>query len=421
MAASAAGPRPLRPLRLPRLPRLPPEPDAQGIQAMSDAPIKPLNLRRLLLVGLALLALAGFIAVAGMAKRHGHAKNLVQWTTRQAIPTVALASVERGAATESLTLPGTIQPFYRAAIYAQVSGYLKSWREDIGANVAAGEELARIDAPALDQQLEQAKADLATTRANEQLAGLTAKRWLALVDSHAVSQQTADEKAGDWQAKKAIVAAAQANVQRLKAQETFKTIVAPFDGIVTARKTDIGALVNTGSAAAQPLFEVSDLHRVRIYVQVPQAWVASFKPGIKARFDLPEYPGQHFDAALASISHAVEPGSRSMLVELQADNAAGKLFAGTYCRVRFELPGDPTVVRVPATALVTTDKGSELAVLDTGDKVTLKRVQLGRDFGSSVEVLSGLGAGDRVIDNPLETLQSGDRVTLAMPSPDKAE
>jgi RND family efflux transporter MFP subunit len=388
---------------------------------MSEDLIKTPSLRRLLFVGLVVLAIAGCILALGVAKRHSHARSLVQWTAKHRLPPVALAKIERGAATEGLTLPGTIEPYYRAAIYAQVSGYLKSWKQDIGAHVAAGEELAEINAPELDQQLDQAKADLATTRANEQLAGLTAKRWLALVDSHSVAQQAADEKAGDWQAKKAIVKASEANVRRLEAQESFKTIVAPFDGIVTARKTDIGALVNTGRAEGQELFEVSDLHRVRIYVQAPQAYSATLKPGLNAYFDLPEYPGQHFEATLVSVSHAVEAASRSMLVELQASNAAGKLFSGSYCQVRFELPGDSTLFRVPATALVETDRDSEVAVLGPGDKVTLKPVQLGRDFGSNVEVLSGLSSDDRVIDNPPETLQNGDQVTLASPASAKAK
>jgi RND family efflux transporter MFP subunit len=388
---------------------------------MSEDPIKTPSLRRLLFVGLAVLVIAGCILALGVAKRHSHARSLVQWTAKHALPPVALAKIERGAATEGLTLPGTIEPYYRAAIYAQVSGYLKSWTQDIGAHVAAGQELAEINTPELDQQLDQAKADLATTRANEQLAALTAKRWLALVDSHSVAQQAADEKAGDWEAKKAIVKASEANVRRLEAQESFKTIVAPFDGIVTARKTDIGALVNTGRGVGQELFEVSDLHRVRIYVQVPQAYSAVLKPGLNAYFDLPEYPGQHFEATLVSVSHAVEPSSRSMLVELQASNAAGKLFSGSYCQVRFQLPGDPTLFRVPATALVATDRDSEVAVLGPGDKVTLKPVQLGRDFGSNVEVLSGLSSDDRVIDNPPETLQNGDQVTLVPPASAKAE
>ncbi|CAN7661425.1 efflux RND transporter periplasmic adaptor subunit [Caballeronia sp. LjRoot34] len=388
---------------------------------MSEDLVKAPNLRRLSLIGLIALAIVACVLALGIAKRRSHAITLVQWTAQQSLPTVALAKVERGAETEALTLPGTIEPYYRAAIYAQVSGYLKNWTKDIGSHVAAGEELAQIDTPELDQQLDQAKADLATARANEQLANLTAQRWLALVDSHAVAQQVADEKAGDWEAKKALVKAAEANVRRLEALESFKTVVAPFDGIVTARKTDIGALINADSTASKELFEISDLHSVRIYVQVPQAYSAAVKEGLNASFNLPEYPGQKFGATLVSVSHAVEPASRSMLVELHASNAAGKLFSGTYCQVRFELPSDLTLFRVPATALVATDKGSELAVLDEDGKVTFRPVELGRDFGDSVEVLSGLNPNDRVIDNPPETLQNGDQVTLAIPTSGQAE
>ena len=194
--------------------------------------------------------------------------------------------------------------------------------------------------------------------------------------------------------------------------ESFKSIVAPFEGVVTARKTDIGALINAGNGG-QELFEVSDLHKVRIYVQVPQAFSAAIRPGLTATFDMPQYPGHQFTAAVVTTSNAMDINSRSMLVELQADNADGKLFAGAYCQVQFELPGDPNMVTVPATALVPVDHGVQVAVLGHDNKVALKPVQLGRDLGDSVELTAGLSPSDRVIDSPPETLQSGDAVQLA--------
>ena len=387
---------------------------------MSSELIKTPSRRRLLPIGLAALALAGVVAINGIIQRHHNTAQVAQWTGEQAVPTVTLANLQRGPAVRKLTLPGTIQAYNRAAIYARVSGYLQSWQADIGAHVKAGEVLAKIDSPDLDQQFAQGKADLATATANAQLAAVTADRFNTLVKSQWVSKQTGDEKTGAAAATKATMDAASANVKRLEAMEDFKNIVAPFDGVVTARKTDIGALINAGNAG-QELFEVSDLSRVRIYVQVPQAFTAELQPGLKATFEMPQYPGQQFDASVVTTSHAMDSNSRSMLVQLQADNSDGKLFAGVYCQVHFELPSGANVVRVPATALVLADQGSQVAILGNDGKVVLKPVQLGRDFGDSVEVVAGLSTSDRIIDSPPETLQSGDRVQLAATTPSAKE
>jgi RND family efflux transporter MFP subunit len=387
---------------------------------MSSEPIKTPSRRRLLLIGLAALTLAGGVAVYGLIQRSHSTAQVAQWTDKQAIPTVVLAKLQSGPVVRKLTLPGTIRAYYRAAIYARVNGYLQSWQADIGAHVKAGQVLATIDTPDLDQQFAQAKADLATATANAQLAAVTAERFKPLVNSQWVSKQTGDEKTGAAAATKAAMDAASANVKRLEAMEYFKNIVAPFAGVVTARKTDIGALINAGNAG-QELFEVSDLSRVRIYVQVPQAFTAAVQPGLKATFEVPQYPGQQFDASVVTMSHAMDPNSRTMLVELQADNADGKLFADAYCQVHFQLPSDLNVVRVPATALVLANRGSQVAILGNDGKVVLKPVQLGRDFGDTVEVTDGIAPSDRVIDSPPETLQSGDRVQLAAPAPSAKE
>lgn len=379
---------------------------------MTQDDIKMPRPRRLLLILAAAAIAAGAIAANGIIGRAHSAQAVAQWTDQQAIPTVALATLVHGGATQDLTLPGTIQAFNKASIYARVSGYLKNWQQDIGAHVKAGQSLASIDTPDLDQQLAQAQADLATATANANLAAVTAGRWTSLVKSQWVSQQSADDKAGAAAATKAAMDSAAANVKRLEAMESFKNIVAPFDGVVTARKTDVGALINAGNGG-QELFEVSDMHKVRIYVQVPQAFTAEIHPGLAATFDMPQYPGHPFTATVVTMSNALDANSRSMLVELQADNADAKLFAGAYCQVHFQLPGDPTMVRVPATALVPVDNGAQVAVLGSDNKAVLKQVQLGRDFGDSVEVTSGLAASDRVIDSPPETLQSGDAVQLA--------
>ena len=398
---------------------------------MSSAPTKTLSRRRLLMIALVALTITGGVAAYGIIQRAHSAAQVAQWTDQQAIPTVALARLRRGPGVRKVTLPGTIQAYYRAAIYARVSGYLQSWQADIGAHVKGGQLLASIDTPDLDQEFAQAKADLATATANAQLAAVTAERWNALVKLQWVSKQTADDKNGSAAATKATMDAASANVKRLEAMEGFKNIVAPLDGVVTARKTDIGALINAGNAG-QELFEVSDLHKVRIYVQVPQAFTAELQPGLQATFEMRQYPGQQFDAKVVTTSNAMELNSRSMLVELQADNADGKLFAGAYCQVHFQLPNNPNEMRVPATALVPADRGAQVALLGNDGKAVLKPVQLGRDFGDSVEVVAGLSPSDRVIDSPPETLQSGDQVQLAattplakqaaaLPSPTKAD
>ena len=380
---------------------------------MSQQSVKTPRLRRLLLVGIIAAVAAGSIAVNGLISRHRTNQDLVKWSNAQAIPTVALAQLVHGDAAQMLILPGDIQPLNKAAIYARVNGYLKSWQQDIGAHVTAGQVLAAIEAPDLDQQLAQAKATLASAKANYDIAVLTANRDDILAKKQALSQELADQTAADAAAKKAIMDADEANVRQLEAMESFKQITAPFDGIVTARNTDIGALINAGSTAGQQLFEVSDLHRVRIYVEVPQAFSADLRPGLKATFEMPQYPGRKFDATLVTTSNAIIAASRSMLVQLQADNSEGKLFGGTYCRVDFQIPGDPNMVRIPATALMPINRGAQVAVLDDSNKVVLKSIQLGRDFGDSVEVTAGLAPQDRVIDSPPETLQNGDTVQLA--------
>jgi RND family efflux transporter MFP subunit len=379
---------------------------------MSFEPITTPRRRHLVLASAAALALATAIVATGIVGRAHGERDVADWTNRQVVPTVSLAALQQGDAQQTLTLPGSIQPFNKASLYARVNGYLKTWNKDIGANVKAGEVLATIDAPDLDQQLAQATATLASAKANYDIAVITANRNDTLAKKQIVAQQLADQTDADAAAKKAVMDADAANVRQLEAMQSFKQIVAPFDGVVTARNTDIGALINSGSTG-QPLMEVSDLHRVRIYVRVPQAYSAQVHSGLKAGFEMPQYPGQQFDATVVTMSNAMDVASRSMLVELQADNAEGKLFGGAYSQVHFLLPGDPNMVRVPATALMPVNQGAQVAVLGKDNTVTMKPVQLGRDFGDAVEIVSGLSPQDRVIDSPPETLQGGDAVRPA--------
>jgi RND family efflux transporter MFP subunit len=379
---------------------------------MPPQDIKPPSRRSLLTAATAAVLLASVIVGYGFVNRAQSKQEVVQWTDAHAIPTVALAKLAPGGTHQTLTLPGNIQPFNRAAIFARVNGYVKAWDHDIGSPAKAGQVLATIDAPDLDQQLSQARATLASVKANEHIATLTANRNNILVQKQIVAQQLADQTAADAVAKKAVVDANEANVRQLEAMQSFKTLTAPFDGVVTARNVEIGMLINSGGSG-QPLFEVSDLHRVRIFVQVPQSFSAGLAPGMKATFEMPQYPGVQFEATLSHTSKAINASSHTMQVELQADNAAGKFFGGSYCNVHFELPTDPDLVKLPSTALVSGNQGMQVAVLDSNNKVVLRSVRLGRDLGDSVEIIAGLSPSDRVIDNPPETLAAGDTVQLA--------
>lgn len=380
---------------------------------MPPEDIKAPSRRSLVTVATAAVLLASAVVGYGFMTRAQSKQEVVQWTTTQTIPTVALAQLIPGGTHQTLTLPGNIQPLNRAAIFARVNGYVKSWDHDIGSAVKGGQALATIDAPDLDQQLGQAKATLASVRANHQIASLTANRNNILLQKQIVAQQLADQTTADEKAKEAVVDANEANVRQLEAMQSFKTLAAPFDGVVTARNVELGMLINSGGGSGQALFEVSDLHRVRIFVQVPQSFTAGLAPGMKATFEMPQYPGVQFDATVSHISKSINASSHSMQVELQADNAAGKLFGGSYCNVHFEIPTDANLAKIPSTALITGNQSTQVATLDTNNKVVLKSVKLGRDLGDSVEVLAGLSPSDRIINNPPETLTSGDTVRIA--------
>jgi RND family efflux transporter MFP subunit len=387
--------------------------DDPGILPEPPADRAPVRPRRLLIWGLGALTAAIIVAAYGVADRSWSEGRLVQLTAEEAVPTVDVIHPERGVTGQHLTLPGTIDAYFEAPIYARVSGYLKMWYKDIGAHVTTGELLATIETPDLDQELAQAKADLAVADANYQLAQVTAQRWQRLLKTDAVSVQTVDVKAGDAVAKHASVAAAQANVARLEAQEAFKRIVAPFDGNITARRTDVGALINAGSGVGPELFAVADVHKMRVYVRVPQAESADIRIGMKASLSLPQYPDRSFPATVVTTASAIDPVSNTLLVELMADNANGLLAPGTFADVHFDLPPQPNVVRIPTSALLFREGGLKVATVGPDGKAVIKRIQPGRDLGTEMEVLGGLTPSDHVIDSPPDSLIAGEQVRLA--------
>ena len=374
--------------------------------------------RRLGLVAVVTVILAVAAAAWGIFSRRQSDAELANWTGQQAVPTVTVAHPTHDSAPRKLSLPGDVEAFYEASIYARVSGYLQNWTQDIGAHVRTGQVLATIDTPDLDQEMAQAQADLATAQAQSAFAELTAKRWHALLASNSVSQQSADEKEGDAAARHAEVNAQKAHVDRLAALESFKRITAPFDGVVTARNTDVGALITGGSSAAVPLFKVADMHEMRVYVRVPQAYASELKPGMQATLTEPQYPGRAFLAKLVTTSQSVAAESRTVLVELMAANQDGKLWAGTFAEVRFDVPGDAGVLRVPSSALVFRARGAQLATVGAGGRVAMKDVTIGRNLGTEIEIEDGISQADRVVTTPLDTIEDGDMVNVAdQPSP----
>lgn len=380
---------------------------------MPDAQAAPrtVSTRRLKLAGAAALVLAAVVVAGGLAARVSADQSLKAWTRDQAIPTVSLASVAGGGHAD-LVLPGQLQAFYTAPIHARTSGYLRRWYVDIGARVKAGQVLAEIDTPDLDQQVLQARANLATAQANQRLSAITAKRWEGLVAQDAVSRQEADEKAGDLAARNSVVNAARADLDRLLALESFKRITAPFDGVVTARNTDIGQLISVGGSADTALFTVADQHRLRVYVSVPQNYSALVHHGLTAQLSVPEYPGQDFTASVVNDAQAVGRNG-ALLVELQIDNPDGRLKPGAYAQVAFKLATAATTTTVTSTAILFKHDGPTVAVVGADNHVKIRSVTIVRDLGTEVEIGAGLQPGERVIDNPPEALANGDLVRVA--------
>lgn len=374
--------------------------------------------RTLKRVGIGAIVVAIIVVAAGTASRISATRELGETASQAAIATVAVVKPSTGGEADALVLPGNIQAYNSAAIYARTNGYVRRWLADIGDRVGAGQPLAILDAPEIDQQLAAAQADYQTALANQRLAATTAKRWSSMLAQDAVSRQEADEKAGDLAAKAAITNAALANVKGLRATQGFTRLSAPFAGVVTSRSAQIGSLVVSGNAAAQPLFTVSDIHRMRIYVRVPQGYSAAVKPGMTATLDLPEFPGRAFTATLTRSAGAVDAQSGAVLVELQADNPDGALKPGAFAQVHFAVgKGQGNGVTLPGSTILYGNDGPTVAIVGRGDRVTIKPVTIARDEGATVQISSGLGPNDRVIDTPPDAIRTGDRVKVHAVAP----
>jgi RND family efflux transporter MFP subunit len=376
------------------------------------------KIRRFALI--ALIVAIG-LAVWGEVSRVLARAELTKENAEAATPTVATITAEPSSAGEELVLPGAVQAFIEAPIYARTNGYLKSWNTDIGTPVTKGQLLAQIETPEVDQQLTQALADLATARANESLSNSTNLRWQGLLATQSVSKQDADEKSGDAAAKKAAAESAAANVARLRDLESFKRVVAPFTGVITARNTDIGALINAGQSTGTELFRIADTRRLRIYVRVPEAFAAATTPGLEAELRFTEQPNRMFSAKTVRTSNALDPALRTLQVELELDNAKGDIFPGAYAEVHFKLPASAATLRLPANTVLFRSAGLQVATLDGQQRVKLKSIVQGRDFGSSIEVLSGLAPHETVVVNPPDSITDGVQVRIAVPdAPSKA-
>jgi len=374
--------------------------------------------RTAVVIGLTCLAIAAALLTAGIAPRLDARAAQEQQVAAQRELIVTTLTPSRAPATQDLLLPGSVASWADASIYARTSGYVQNWYTDIGAHVKAGQTLAQIDTPELDAQLQQARADEATAQANYRFASTTAQRWQTMLQTQSVSEQDAQSKTSDAAAKLATLQAAQANVARLQELVSYQKVTAPFDGVITARNVQVGALVTAGGTpglATMPgeLFHISQTDRLRVYVDVPQDDASLVTPGTTVWLTTQQYPGRRFEASVARSSNVIDPVSRTLRVEVDVDNHDGALMPGAYAQVHLALTAASPALEVPVSALLFRADGVTVAVVDAHDKVQLRTVTIGRDFGTYVEIATGLDATDRVINNPGDAIVSGQSVRVA--------
>ena len=382
---------------------------------MSTDPNQP-SRRKLGLVGVIGLCAAGAIVVTGIMARAKTDSELKTWTDAQAIPSVAVAPADARALNATLDLPGRLEAYSRAPIYARVSGYVSSWSADIGKQVKSGQVLAEIEAPDLDQQLLQARADLVSQQSSAKLSEATLNRRKSLVASNFVSAQEIDERTADLNNKRAAVNSGQANVERLEALAGYKKVTAPFDGVVTQRNTDVGALISGGTGTGLAMFVISDITKLRVYVDVPQSYVPAIRIGAKAVITVPDHPSRSYAATVEASSQSVDVGSGTARMQLALDNPKGELLPGGYANVKMSLAREAAPLHIPASALIFNKDGTRVATVTADDKILFKTVVIARDLGRDIELASGITADDRIVTTPPDGLRDGDAVKVSTPA-----
>jgi RND family efflux transporter MFP subunit len=374
-------------------------------QQQTERPGKGTGLFKFLILGIVVLVLLGAFTIF---QRRSQYQALAEETEARAIPTVAVIHPTAEPAQEDLVLPGTLQAYVESPIYARTNGYLKNWYHDIGSRVSKGELLAEIDTPEVDQQLYQARADLNTAEANANLSKITATRYQDLIKTDGVSKQEVDNAVGDLEAKSATVKSAEANVRRLEELESFKHVYAPFSGVITRRNIDIGTLINAGNGGAQQeLFTLAETDPMRVYLNVPETYAASVRAGLGAYLELTQYPGRTFEGKVVRTAEAIELNSRTLLTEVDVPNKNGQLFPGGYAQVHLQVKVPVSRVQVPVNALLFRAEGLRAVVVDANHKIHLRPLVIGRDFGTSLEVLQGLQATDWIVLNPADSIDEG--------------
>ena len=378
------------------------------------APERP---RRGWLWALLALVILAAIVISGVLPRIQARAALEKETQEMAIPTVAVVHAKRSEPAQEIVLPANVQAFMDAPIYARTNGYLRKWYVDIGAHVKAGQLLAEIETPEVDQQLRQARADLATAEANVHLAQITAERYGGLLKTDSVSKQDADNAESDFAAKKAVVQSSEANVKRLEDLQSFEKVYAPFAGVVTARNTDVGALIDPGSSGGTrtELFHISQPGKLRVYVSVPEAYSQAAKPGLTADLTLAEFPGRRFQGTLVRTANSIDAASRTLLVEISVNNPRGELLTGSYAEVHLKLPTPQSSLILPVNALMFRSEGLRVVVVNNG-QTELRPITIGHDYGSEVEVIAGLSGNEAVVVNPPDSIEAGQQVRIAGPS-----
>ncbi len=366
---------------------------------------------------LVIVAAVALVVIWGISSRRKANAELSQETRDLAIPTVAVIHPKLGAPQQEIVIPGDMQPYTDAPIFARTNGYLKKWYADIGANVKAGQLLAEIDAPEIDQQLQQARADLATAQANFGLAEITANRYKELLKTDSVSQQDVDNATGNFDARKTAVESAQANVKRLQELQSFEKVYAPFDGLITARNTDIGQLIDSGSSggAAREMFHIAAVNPLRVYINVPQLYSPAIKPGLHAELALTEFPGRRFLGTVVRSSGAIDATTRTLLTEVDVENSARLLKPGGYVEVHLKLPSPVNTFTLPVNATIFKSAGLQVATVKDGKTIVLLPITPGRDFGTEMEVVAGLKGDEWVVLNPADSLTNGTEVRVAQP------